>query len=106
MPVELPAADTERETALLPMWHVILWDDDDHTYTYVQAMMIELFGHSSETAWKIAVEVDTSGRAVVDTTHRERAEFKAEQIHAYGDDPWMSSGRKRAPMNATIEPAP
>ena len=63
------------ETRLLPRWNVILWDDDQHTYAYVQAMMIELFGHSPQRAYLIAEEVDTSGRAIVWTTHKDRAEL-------------------------------
>ena len=27
-----------------PRFHVVLWDDDDHTYDYVMRMMRELFG--------------------------------------------------------------
>ena len=98
-------ADTRRARKLMPQWHVILWDDADHTYRYVQAMMMELFGYSAEQSWQIAVEGDGTGRAVVCTTHKERAEFKAEQIHAYGDDPWMGQGPKRPSMRTSIEPA-
>ena len=96
---------TRVDTRLLPPWHVVLWDDDAHTYHYVQAMMIELFGHSPELAWQIAEEVDVSGRAIVCTTHHDRAELKADQIRGYGDDPWMGPGRKSSPMRASIEPA-
>ena len=31
-----------RRALPVPSWHVVLWDDNDHSYPYVQAMMIEL----------------------------------------------------------------
>ena len=34
----------------------------------------------------MACEVDTTGRVIVDTTTKERAELKRDQIHAYGPD--------------------
>ena len=86
-----------------PLYNVILIDDDEHTYQYVVEMLCDLFGHGIETAFLMAREVDSSGRVIVDTTHRERAELKRDQIHAYGADPLLagSSGS----MRATIEPA-
>ena len=86
-----------------PLWHVVLLDDDDHTYDYVIEMLGKIFGYSRETAFKMACEVDTTGRVVVDTTSLERAELKRDQIHAYGAD-WRLE-RSAGSMSATIEPA-
>ena len=87
-----------------PLYHVVLLDDDDHTYEYVVEMLGELFGHSREVAYRMACEVDSSGRVIVDTAVLERAEFKRDQIHAYGPDPRlersagsMAAGPERAP---------
>ena len=55
-----------------PRYHVILWDDDDHTYEYVIRMMQELFCHSAEKGFQIAETVDKTGRAICLTTTRER----------------------------------
>jgi len=82
---------------------VVLLDDDDHTYDYVIRMLRDLFHMSVEDAYLKAVEVDTAGRAVVDTTTKERAEFKRDQIHAYGRDALIE--RCRGSMSAVIEPA-
>jgi ATP-dependent Clp protease adaptor protein ClpS len=95
----MPAKPTPRKA---PLWHVVLLDDDDHTYDYVIEMLMELFHHSVETAYKMACEVDGSGRVIVDTTVRERAELKRDQIHAYGAD-WRLE-RSRGSMTAVIEP--
>jgi ATP-dependent Clp protease adaptor protein ClpS len=86
-----------------PPYHVILWNDDDHTYDYVVRMMQRLFGHPVEKGMQIAKEVDTQGRAVVMTTTRELAELKRDQIHAFGKD-GLIAGCKGS-MKASIEPS-
>jgi ATP-dependent Clp protease adaptor protein ClpS len=91
-------------TVTIPRYHVILLDDDDHTYDYVIEMLIKLFGHSRERAFLMACEVDGAGRVIVDTTTKERAELKRDQIHAYGAD-WRIPHCKGS-MSATVEPAP
>jgi len=70
----------------VPRYHVVLFDDDDHTYEYVIEMLMALFGHGLQTAYEMASTVDRAGRVVVDTTTQERAELKRDQIHAYGPD--------------------
>ena len=75
------------EARLQPPYHVILLDDNDHSYEYVVEMLCRVFGHSAQRAYLHAVEVDSAGRSVVDTTTLERAELKRDQIHAYGPDP-------------------
>jgi ATP-dependent Clp protease adaptor protein ClpS len=87
-----------------PPYHVILWDDDDHSYPYVITMMRELFGHPVPKGYEIARTVDSAGRAIVLTTTREHAELKRDQIHAYGKDD-LIDGCKGS-MKASIEPAP
>jgi ATP-dependent Clp protease adaptor protein ClpS len=92
-----------RNPKILPPYHVVLLDDDDHTYAYVIKMLRELFGHTYESAYEISSEVDLMGRAVVDTTTKERAELKRDQIHAYGRDGLLD--RCQGSMSAVIEPA-
>lgn len=87
-----------------PRYHVILWDDDDHTYQYVIRMMQELFHHSVERGFQLAREVDTAGRVICMTTTRELAELKRDQIHAFGRDPLIP--RCKGSMSASIEPVP
>lgn len=95
-----PSENTKRQ----PPYHVILLNDDDHTYQYVIEMLMALFGHPPEKGYQMAREVDEHGRVIVLTTTREHAELKQEQIHAYGPDPYL--GRPSAgSMTAVIEPA-
>lgn len=85
-----------------PRYHVVLWDDDDHSYEYVIMMMRQLFGHPLEKGFKIAEQVDRGGRAVCLTTTREHAELKRDQIHSFGKDGLIK--RCQGAMSATIEP--
>ena len=100
--VDKPKAD--RKPKRLPPFNVVLLDDDDHTYDYVIRMLRRLFGHSLEGAFRMAQEVDTTGRVIVDTTTKERAEFKRDQILAYGKDDLIP--RCCGSMSAVIEPYP
>jgi len=84
-----------------PRYHVILWNDDDHTYEYVVRMLGQLFGHPPETGFRLAKEVDATGRVVVLTTTKEHAELKRDQIHAFGADRLLA--RSKGSMSASIE---
>jgi ATP-dependent Clp protease adaptor protein ClpS len=103
--VTLPKTEkaTQPKQKRQPPYHVILLNDDDHTYDYVIRMLGALFGHPREKAYLLAKEVDTKGRAIVDTTTKERAELKRDQIHAFGPDPLLP--RSKGSMSAIIEPA-
>ncbi len=94
---------TDEKVRKQPPYHVILLNDDDHTYEYVEHMLQALFGHPKEKAFLMACEVDSTGRVIVDTTSRERAELKRDQIHAFGPDPRLE--RCKGSMSAVIEPA-
>lgn len=98
-----PEVESEVRRKTQPPYHVVLLNDDDHSYLYVVAMLKQLFGHTVETGWKMAETVDKTGRCVVFTTTREHAELKQEQIHAFGPDPTIT--RCQGSMSAEIEPA-
>jgi ATP-dependent Clp protease adaptor protein ClpS len=99
---EVESAVDERPI-LVPMYHVVLLDDDDHSYEYVIEMLMQLFGHSEATAYDMACAVDAEGRVIVETTHKERAELKRDQIQSYGAD-WRIP-RCTGSMSAMIEEA-
>ena len=102
-PAQKPAS-TKPIPKPLPQWNVVLLDDNEHTYDYVITMLGKLFGHGLERAYQMAKEVDKSGRVIVLTTHKERAELKRDQILAFGADPLMSISK--GSMKAIIEPMP
>lgn len=85
-----------------PRYHVILHDDDDHSYEYVIGMLRRLFGFCKERAFELACQVDNTGSVIVETTTFERAELKRDQIHAFGRD-WRVA-RCEGSMSSSIEP--
>src|SRR5580700_9024561 len=93
----------KRKPAQMPPYHVILLNDDDHTYEYVIEMLKVIFGYPDAKGFVLAKEVDSEGRVILLTTHRELAELKRDQIHAYGTDPRVATCK--GSMSATIEPA-
>jgi ATP-dependent Clp protease adaptor protein ClpS len=93
----------EREQ-LVPLYHVVLLDDNDHTYDYVIEMLQKLFIFTLDEAFRHAEEVDRSGRTVLITCELAQAEFARDQIHACGPD-WRLP-RSKGSMSAVVEPAP
>ncbi len=98
-----PKSSAKPDPKPLPPYHVVLLDDDHHTYAYVIEMLGSLFAHPKEAAFKLAEEVDAKGRVIVCTTHKEKAELKRDQIHAFGKDVRMATSA--GSMSARIEPA-
>lgn len=98
-----PKVRRSQKVRLQPRYHVILLNDDDHTYEYVIEMLAELFKHPLETGFTMAKEVDETGRVIVLTTTLELAELKQEQIHAFGADPRLK--RCQGSMTCELEPA-
>lgn len=86
-----------------PPFHLILLDDDHHTYEYVIVMLSHIFGYSAEKGFAIACVVDSQGQAVVMTGSYEETRRKQEKIHSFGADPRMPECR--GSMSAVIEPA-
>lgn len=97
-------ADADKKPKRQPRYQVILWNDDDHSYEYVVAMLKQLFGYPTEKGYQFAKEVDTNGKVIVLTTTREHAELKRDQIHAFGKDELIANCA--GSMSASIEPMP
>ena len=93
----------ERER-LVPLYRVVLLDDNDHTYDYVIEMLQKLFVFTLEEAFQHAEEVDRCGRTVIIVCELPQAEFARDQIHAFGPD-WRLP-RSKGSMAAVVEPAP
>lgn len=109
MPVATPDTDTETdvEDALgltyEPLYHVVLLNDDDHSYGYVVFMLKDIFGYPEAKGFDMAYEVDKHGKTVVFTAPHDEAKLKQDQIHAYGPDPTIA--RCEGSMTAVLEPA-
>ena len=100
--ISKPISKGEEREQQVPLYNVVLLDDDEHTYDYVVEMLQKLFALSEPDAWNRAVEVDTTGRTVVMTCELPQAEFGRDQIHAYGAD-WRME-KSKGSMSAVVEP--
>lgn len=94
------AADTP---ALEPRFHLVLLDDNDHSYDYVIELLGHVLGYGPEKSFVLARVVDTQGRAIIETASHEQVLRHQRQIHAYGADPRIP--RCSGPMSAIVEPA-
>ena len=98
-----PEVSVLEEEQFTPLYHVVLLDDDEHTYDYVIEMLGKLFLLSESDAFRHAAEVDTTGRTIVLTCEQPQAEYARDQIHGYGAD-WRMPQSKGS-MSAIVEPA-
>jgi ATP-dependent Clp protease adaptor protein ClpS len=96
----------EKQTVqprLLPPYHVILENDDFHSFDFVIEVLRKALGFSREQAIALTNEAHTRGRAVVWTGPKEVAELKAEQLQTFHETRY--DGRPLGPLGITIEPA-
>ncbi len=94
---------THQQVEQLPPYNVVLLNDDDHTYEYVIEMLLRLFGIEPGRGFLMAKMVDAQGRVNIVTTHKELAELRRDQIHAFGRDQRIMACK--GSMSAIIEPA-
>lgn len=94
---------SETESQLAPRYHLILLDDNDHTYDYVIELLGRVFGYGKEKSFALARLVDTQGQVIVETGDYDRVSLHQQQIHAYGPDRRIP--HCRGSMSAVIEPA-
>lgn len=95
--------ETRTDPRPEPRYHLILLDDNDHTYDYVIELLGRIFGYGREKAFALARIVDVQGRVIVETADLERVTQHQGQIHAYGPDHRVP--RCQGSMSAIIEPA-
>lgn len=87
----------------VPLYRVVLLDDDDHTYDYVIEMLQQIFIFTMVEGYRHAEELERTGRTVLLVCELPEAEFARAQIHAYGAD-WRLP-QSAGSMSALIEPA-
>src|SRR6516165_979241 len=96
--------DQATQTHRQPPYNVVILNDEEHTFDYVIDLLTKIFRHSLATAQELTWRIHTTGRAIVYTTHKEKAELKRDQVLAWGPDPRMSVSK--GPLGCYIEPAP
>jgi len=102
-PAVAPETNVIGQNQLVPLYRVVLLDDDDHTYDYMIEMLQKIFVFTLEQAYRHAEEAERTGRTALITCELGEAEFGRDQIHAYGPD-WRLP-RCQGSMSAVIEPA-
>jgi|SRR5579884_2232313 len=93
---------TTREQ-LEKLYHVIILNDDEHSFEYVIEMLQAVFSFPYATALAHTMEADSTGSSIVWTCALREAENKRDQIHAYGPDWRMPNSR--GSVAALVEPA-
>lgn len=96
---------TQSRTRRLPPYHVILENDDYHSFEFVVGVLCKALGYSVEKSFLLTREAHLGGRAVVWTGPKEVAELKAEQIRTFHETR-ESDNRPLGPLSCVIEPAP
>ncbi len=76
--------DEESVTDLDKPWKVIVWDDPINLMSYVTFVFRKIFGYSKTKADRLMMEVHTTGKAVVATGLREKAELDVFRLHEHG----------------------
>src|SRR6202050_49113 len=99
-----PETRVVEKEQLVPLYRVVLLDDNDHTYDYVIEMLQKLFIFTLDEAFRHAEEVDRSGRTVLITCELPQGEFARHQIDACGTA-WRLP-RSKSSMSAVVAPAP
>src|SRR3954465_12891093 len=102
-PSGAPETEVVQHHETVPLYRVVLLEDNPHTYEYVSEMLQRIFIFSLDQAYRHAEEVDRCGRTVLITCELPQAEFARDQIHTYGPD-WRLP-RSKGSMSAVIEPA-
>ncbi len=83
---------SKAPTKPLPLWKVLLHNDDQNDMGFVVLSIVSLTPLNSEAAVLRTLEAHHSGLALLLTTHKERAELYQEQFQSKG-------------LTVTIEPA-
>jgi len=75
--------DTRTLTQLAPPWNVVVHDDPVTLMSYVTKVFMKVFGYPEPKARRLMLEVDSTGRSIVWTGGRERAETYVHTLQGY-----------------------
>ena len=92
----LPEEGSQQQTAYMPLYKVIMWNDNVTTMEFVIRMLVRVFDKDHLTDEKMMLGVHLTSASHVDTLPLERAEFKTQQVH-------MAAGWENYPFKCSIE---
>ncbi len=74
--------DERNRSDYLPLYRVIMWNDNVTTMEFVVRLLVKLFEKDYQAAENLMYEIHSNGMADVATLPLETAEFKVEQVHS------------------------
>ena len=87
-PQVVPIEETRLEADEVPEtdrpWVTVVWNDPVNLMSYVTWVLQKLFGFSKEKAERLMLDVHQKGRAIVSSGPREKMEYDASRLQAYG----------------------
>src|SRR5205085_6763431 len=96
-----PREKEETRTRQIPPYHVILENDDYHSFQFVVEVLRKSLGFAEEKAFLFTSEAHHKGRAIVWTGAKEVAELKLEQIRSFHEI--RQDGKKLGPLGVNLE---
>ena len=87
-PQVVPIEETRLEADEVPEtdrpWVTVVWNDPVNLMSYVTWVLQKLFGFSKEKAERLMLDVHQKGKAIVSSGPREKMEYDASRLQAYG----------------------
>ena len=81
--IATPEFQTKEKHDLSPPWNVVVHNDPVNLMSYVAMVFRRVFGFPREKAERHMMEVHKSGRSIVWTGEREKAELYVQQLHSH-----------------------
>ncbi len=96
--VEVAEPEIEKQTGHVPLYKVLLHNDEETPMDFVVEILRSVFAKEQETAWKIMMEAHESGIALVEIVPYEHAELHVDKTRSL-------ARARRHPLTLSIEPA-
>ena len=84
VPVEEIRTEVDEVPATDRPWVTVVWNDPVNLMSYVTWVFQKLFGYNREKAERLMLDVHHKGKAIVSHGARERMEYDASRLQAYG----------------------
>ena len=95
----------KTRTRRVPPYHVVIENDDDHSFEFVVKTLCQALGYTMERSYQLTLQAHRSGKSAVWTGPKEVAELKAEQIQTFHETRERDQA-KLGPVTCYIEPSP
>jgi ATP-dependent Clp protease adaptor protein ClpS len=83
-PIEQTRTEVDEVAKTDRPWVTVVWNDPVNLMSYVTWVFQKLFGYSKEKAEALMLDVHHKGKAIVSSGARERMEYDASRLQAYG----------------------